>query len=344
MSNYVGAQGVYAREDGEEITHLLKNGHGDVVAKVTDGAVTGTYTYDAFGNEKAPDAADTNPFRYCGEYTDAESGSVYLRNRYYDPRTGRFTQEDPIRDGGNWYVYCANNPVMFVDPTGLENIVVSGSEYDSGRYKYNFIEPAIKKIAELATVDPDESLTWVVSQVGYSDDAIEKFKDVADYYGVNIVFITSADELVNYINSKDVTSSTLTKARTNDKIRKFAVFSHGVPGMVPLGYNQGDAGIPLQLTKEKVDNIHSNAFYEPNSAFYSCNTGTGGNNSFAQYWVNKVGGRTWAAVGTTFYGDMNIGESWSNKIDRMMTGFNPFGSRNYPVASSGAYFTNFYRQ
>ena len=37
VSNYVGAQGVYAREDGEEITHLLKNGHGDVVAKVTDG-------------------------------------------------------------------------------------------------------------------------------------------------------------------------------------------------------------------------------------------------------------------------------------------------------------------
>ena len=73
MSNYVGAQGVYAREDGEEITHLLKNGHGDVVAKVTDGAVTGTYTYDAFGNEKAPDVADTNPFRYCGEYTDSKT-------------------------------------------------------------------------------------------------------------------------------------------------------------------------------------------------------------------------------------------------------------------------------
>ena len=119
VSNYVGAQGVYAREDGEELTHLLKNGHGDVVAKVTDGAVTGTYTYDAFGNEKAPDAADTNPFRYCGEYMDAESGSVYLRNRYYAPSIGRFTQEDPIQDGGNWYVYAGNNPVRFNDILGL---------------------------------------------------------------------------------------------------------------------------------------------------------------------------------------------------------------------------------
>ncbi len=34
------------------------------------------------------------PFRYCGEYWDKESGSYYLRARYYDPSVGRFTQED----------------------------------------------------------------------------------------------------------------------------------------------------------------------------------------------------------------------------------------------------------
>ena len=37
----------------------------------------------------------------------------------YDAEQGRFTQEDPIRDGDNWYSYCGGNPVMFVDPTGL---------------------------------------------------------------------------------------------------------------------------------------------------------------------------------------------------------------------------------
>ena len=59
-----------------------------------------------------------NPFRYCGEYYDAESGFIYLRNRYYDPSTGRFITEDPARDGVNWYVYCSGNPVMFIDPSG----------------------------------------------------------------------------------------------------------------------------------------------------------------------------------------------------------------------------------
>ncbi len=63
--------------------------------------------------------ADPNPFRYCGEYFDVESGAYYLRARYYDPSVGRFTQEDPAKHGYNWYAYCNNNPIRFVDPTGF---------------------------------------------------------------------------------------------------------------------------------------------------------------------------------------------------------------------------------
>ena len=59
--------------------------------------------------------------RYCGEYYDAETGLIYLRARYYDPSIGRFISEDPIKDGINWYVYCSNNPIKFVDPSGLYN-------------------------------------------------------------------------------------------------------------------------------------------------------------------------------------------------------------------------------
>ncbi|MDO4299815.1 MAG: RHS repeat-associated core domain-containing protein [Clostridia bacterium] len=97
------------------------NGHGDV-AGMTDksGNLEKTYSYDAFGNELNPDSSDTNPFRYCGEYYDDELESIYLRARNYNPSTGRFTTEDPIKDGLNWYAYCGGNPVMFVDPSGLD--------------------------------------------------------------------------------------------------------------------------------------------------------------------------------------------------------------------------------
>ena len=80
------------------------------------------YTYeDAFGTSTYS-ADDTNPFRYAGQYYDRESQSYYLRARYYLPRYGRFTAEDPARDGLNWYTYCADNPVQYYDPSGLSFI------------------------------------------------------------------------------------------------------------------------------------------------------------------------------------------------------------------------------
>ena len=74
-------------------------------------------------------AETSNPFRYCGEYYDEELDSVYLRNRYYQPAVGRFINEDPIKDGLSWYNYCAGNPVMMIDPSGLEPVKILN--YDS---------------------------------------------------------------------------------------------------------------------------------------------------------------------------------------------------------------------
>jgi RHS repeat-associated protein len=98
----------------------LYNAHGDVVQRTNaSGSLTKAYVYDAFGVETNPDAADTNPFRYCAEYFDKETGSIYLRARYYDPSVGGFMSEDPVRDGLNWYTYAGNNPILFIDPSGL---------------------------------------------------------------------------------------------------------------------------------------------------------------------------------------------------------------------------------
>ena len=52
----------------------------------------------------------------------------YAQARMYDQATGRFTSEDPIRDGSNWYVYCAGDPVNAVDVTGL---AFSTAKYDT---------------------------------------------------------------------------------------------------------------------------------------------------------------------------------------------------------------------
>jgi RHS repeat-associated protein len=43
----------------------------------------------------------------------------YYNARWYDPTLGRFITEDPARDQNNWYAYVKNNPLRYIDPTGL---------------------------------------------------------------------------------------------------------------------------------------------------------------------------------------------------------------------------------
>jgi hypothetical protein len=53
-------------------------------------------------------------------FSDARVGQ-----RFYDNRVGRWTTQDPLGvDAGlNQYVFCGDNPVNFVDPLGLEDVV-----------------------------------------------------------------------------------------------------------------------------------------------------------------------------------------------------------------------------
>ena len=55
---------------------------------------------------------------------DETTGLYYLNARYYNPEDGRFLSEDTYRgetnepDTQHLYVYCADNPVNYVDPSG----------------------------------------------------------------------------------------------------------------------------------------------------------------------------------------------------------------------------------
>jgi len=89
------------------------------------GTVEATYTYDAYGQMTgsmgSPSALAANPFGYAGQYTDAESGLVYLRHRYYDPATGQFLSVDALVSvTGQPYAYAAGDPVNNSDPSGLD--------------------------------------------------------------------------------------------------------------------------------------------------------------------------------------------------------------------------------
>jgi RHS repeat-associated protein len=105
--------------------YYTHDGHGSVrLLTDTAGAVTDTYTYDAFGILLAQSGPTTNWFRYAGEYHDPDLGLIHLRNREMNPNTGRFWtpdsfegfQPDPL--SLHKYLYAHANPVNRIDPAG----------------------------------------------------------------------------------------------------------------------------------------------------------------------------------------------------------------------------------
>lgn len=86
------------------------------------------YTFDSQRNL----IRETSPKKERQYLYDTETEQYYLRARYYNPVLGRFMQEDTYQgDGLNLYAYCANNPVMYYDPSGNEG--VCGHDEDAGK-------------------------------------------------------------------------------------------------------------------------------------------------------------------------------------------------------------------
>lgn len=110
---------------GEDLYYTHQN-HLDTPRALTD-AVGNTVwhaDYAPFGlADVDPNASVTFPFRFPGQYEDAESGLHYNRFRYYDPADGRYISADPIGQTGsfdeNVYRYVQNAPLEQIDPHGL---------------------------------------------------------------------------------------------------------------------------------------------------------------------------------------------------------------------------------
>jgi RHS repeat-associated protein len=117
---------ISATDSSDNQAYYTHDGLGSTIDLTDDtGDATDTYSYDVFGAVRDHTGTSTNPFEFAGQQTDADSGLQYLRARYHDPATGRFLEKDPLSgslsspQSQNPYAYGLNNPVNFVDPSGM---------------------------------------------------------------------------------------------------------------------------------------------------------------------------------------------------------------------------------
>ncbi len=103
---------LYLHHDQQGSTRLITG---------STGAVEGKCTYGAYGSPTCEGTAKT-PLGYDGQYTNSDTGLIYLRAREYDPATGQFLSVDPeIEQTHEAYGYTRDNPLNYEDPTGKDS-------------------------------------------------------------------------------------------------------------------------------------------------------------------------------------------------------------------------------
>ena len=138
MTKYLPGNAKRVGSPGDPLveTFWLHRDHQGSIQAITDAAGTQVqrFTYYPYGDRIATASAHEESKGWIGERQDA-TGLFYLHARYYDPVIGRFNTADPSDParpgvGLNRYAYAGNNPVMRIDPWGMQ--FVGNDEADSG--------------------------------------------------------------------------------------------------------------------------------------------------------------------------------------------------------------------
>ena len=128
--SYDSAGNLIGMSAGRERYFYTRNAQNDITGLIDEnGTSVVQYQYDSWGKllgitgSLASTIGKRNPFRYRGYYYDDETGMYYLQSRYYDPEIKRFICADRQINtlsimGTNLYVYCDNNSICRIDPSG----------------------------------------------------------------------------------------------------------------------------------------------------------------------------------------------------------------------------------
>jgi RHS repeat-associated protein len=179
-------------------------------------------------------------YGFNGKEKDNENfeGAYDFGARILDVRLGRWLAVDPLWKKypmDNTYMQSGNCPISMTDLDGNEKIIITGSE--NKKWNLGFVLPSLKMIKDYHDNNTSEPVTMLLFKAGYTEAQITRIKNYALKKGATVIVVNSADDVVNYLNTKSVDGKTNT--RSQDPVRVVNIFAHGKPGYIAFGYGQG---------------------------------------------------------------------------------------------------------
>jgi RHS repeat-associated protein len=136
--SYYGLDRLHTMVIGTTYYQAHQDAQGNVLA-LTDANrnLARTYNYEDFGRGAGgvdyANLANRDRARWKGAlWMGPEVELYYMRNRWYEPQSGRFLSEDPLGLGGgiNPYAFAGDQPVIGFDPLGLDGLPIHNYCYD----------------------------------------------------------------------------------------------------------------------------------------------------------------------------------------------------------------------
>ncbi len=194
-TSYVrGRNPIALSRGGKDRNYFIQDEMGSTLLLLDqDHEIRKSYRYDAFGNILKETGDIPNRLTYTGQMYDGAAVQYYLRARFYNPAIGRFMQEDTYRgDGLNLYAYCANNPVIYYDPSGHSlcpnGVTDPANTGDKAELQYQLKDQDMDWRGTGRTYRDavDEAFAQIEARTGYTRDQFEVTKWATDENGKSI--------------------------------------------------------------------------------------------------------------------------------------------------------------
>ena len=223
--------------------------------------------------------------KFTSKERDVQTGLDYFLTRYYSSTQGRFASIDPLLASGkpaqpqswNRYTYTINNPLKYIDPTGMEGELA----HESGHTD----EEEQRRRQQQQTHQPAPRVVLIVGDPGLGTHNVGRNFERAAETRRGELERAGSEVIVNRASTVQDFNSAL---NNNGNLNGVEYFGHAGPGVLYIGENPG---ANTNLNSGTISQISGNNLApDATVVLTACRTGVdvSGNDSIGRQVANQL--------------------------------------------------------